>query len=346
MPTQIFIIPPKQSRAHKPLTSSNSDSIARSDKISQSVPDTPLIEQASASSDNKLSVGKPIPSVRISPPQPVIDSLLEWDEDDRPFERRSAFVRNRQQKQFQERLARIQEGIVQNQHPTVSAIVTAPIIDVPGGQSASNTVDHAPITSKHEGSFDTGESQGQTLLHLAARLGHEEIMRMLITETSHASVLLNTRGQIPLLCAIEAGATSTATLLMEQDPLSLTCKDNIGSSVFHYATEQQNDIVLSRAISLLKRLSSSAARGTALQRLIEKNSNGKTPFVIAVEKGSLKCIKYILSSKWLHRNVDVTDFINADSLKTTIDKDQLDIASFFVSDTRRFAAIIQIQIDV
>ncbi|UJR36009.1 hypothetical protein I4U23_028748 [Adineta vaga] len=350
MPTQIFIIPPKQSRTHKPLTSSNSDKTTRDEKVSQSVPSTPLLEQTS-SSENKLTVTKAIPSVRISPPQPIIDSLLDWDDEDRPYGRRPAFIRNRQQRQFQERLARIQEGVVQNLHSTVSAIVSAPIVDLPGGQS--NGIDHGPITattmattSKREGSLETGESQGQTLLHLAARLGHEEIMRMLITETSHASILLNTRGQTPLLCAIEAGSTSTATLLMEQDPLSLTCKDNIGSSVFHYATEQRNDIVLSRAISLLKRLGSSAARGTALQRLIEKNSNGKTPFVIAIEKGSLKCIKYILSSKWLHRNVDVTDFINADSLKTTIDKDQLDIASFFVSDTQRFAAIIQIQIDV
>ena len=59
----------------------------------------------------------------------------------------------------------------------------------------------------------------------------------------------------------------------------------------------------------------------------------------------MKCIKYILSSKWLYRNVDVEEFINADSLKTTIDKDQFDIASFFVSDMRRFAAIIRIKID-
>jgi hypothetical protein len=78
--------------------------------------------------------------------------------------------------------------------------------------------------------------------------------------------------------------------------------------------------------------------------LIEKNANGKTPFVIAIEKGSLKCVKYILSSKWLHRNVDIGDFINAESLKTTIDNDQLDIVSFFVSNMLRFAAIIQIRI--
>ncbi|CAF4411365.1 unnamed protein product, partial [Adineta steineri] len=144
---------------------------------------------------------------------------------------------------------------------------------------------------------------------------------MLISETSHANTLLNIRGQTPLLCAIESGSTSTATLLMEQDHLSLTCKDNMGSSVFHYATEQCNDIVLSRAIALLKRLSSSASRITALQRLIERNANGKTPFVIAIEKGSLKCVKYILSSKWLHRSVGIEDFINADSIKTAIDKD-------------------------
>jgi len=59
----------------------------------------------------------------------------------------------------------------------------------------------------------------------------------------------------------------------------------------------------------------------------------------------LKCIKSILNSKWLYRNTDITDFINSDSLKTTIDKDQLDIASYLVSDIRRFEAIIRIRIN-
>jgi ankyrin repeat protein len=247
---------------------SNSDKSPREENASQSVSDTVLNEPKISSSENKLSVIKTIPSVRISPPQPIIDNLFDWDDDDQPFGRRPKFIRNRQQqrKQFHERLARIQEGVAQNSNPTVSAIVSAPLVELPGGQSTSNPNDHttAPMatTMKREGSLDTGDSQGQTLLHLAAKLGHEEIMRMLLTETSHANILLNTRGQTALLCAIEAGSTSTATLLMEQDPISLTCKDNIGSSVFHYATEQCNDIVLSRAISLLKRLSSSTARVT------------------------------------------------------------------------------------
>jgi hypothetical protein len=213
---------------------------------------------------------KVIPSVRISPPQPIIDSLLDWDDEDRHFGRRPTFIQQQQQQQ-QKRLARIQEGVVQQQLPTISAVVSAPTADASGAQSSANTTDHPTTTTgtgiKREGSLETGDIQGQTLLHLAAKLGHEEIMRMLINETSQASILLNARGQTPLLCAIEAGSTSTATLLMEQDPLSLACKDNIGSSVFHYATEQCNDIILSRAISLLKRLSSSNARVTVSHKI-------------------------------------------------------------------------------
>ena len=115
MPAQIFIIPPKQTRTHKPLTISNSDKSPREENVSQSVPDTPLKEQTMSSSDNKLSVIKVIPSVRISPPQPIIDNLFDWDDEDQQFGRRPTFIRHRQQqrKQFQERLARIQEGVAQ-----------------------------------------------------------------------------------------------------------------------------------------------------------------------------------------------------------------------------------------
>ena len=106
------------------------------------------------------------------------------------------------------------------------------------------------------------EIRGQTLLHLAARLGHDEILRLLISETSQASLLMNKKGQTPLLIAIEAGSTSTATLLMEADPRSIIASDNNGSSVFHYACEHCNDIVLHRAIALSKRLNSTSDRIT------------------------------------------------------------------------------------
>ena len=56
-------------------------------------------------------------------------------------------------------------------------------------------------------------------------------------------------------------------------------------------------------------------------------------------------MKYIFASRWIERNVDLHEFINADSLKTTIDKDQTDIAAFFVADTRRLETIISINID-
>jgi ankyrin repeat protein len=244
MPTQVFIIPPKSSRTHKPLAASISDKCQTN---SQSEPQTPIDEGKKFPSDQKLSINKTNPLIRINPPERLLDHLLDLDDEDQHFGRRVPSIRRPRQK-YKEPLPRIEE------HPTVSAIVSAPIVALPAGLIT--------ITPKQDGSTDSNESQGQTLLHLAARLGHEDIMRMLINETSHANVLLNNRGQTPLLCAIESGSTSTATLLMEQDPLSLTCKDSIGSSVFHYATEQCNDIVLSRAISLLKQVSSSAARST------------------------------------------------------------------------------------
>lgn len=267
MPAQIFIIPPKQSRAYRPLTATQSDKSIREVNLPQSKADSATNGPGKSSSDNKLKAMKSIPSVRISPPQPITDSLFDWDEEDRRFGNAPKLIRHRQLqlKKLHERLAQIQDN-VGHQHVTLPAIVSAPMAEVFNAQSITNVNEHttmAPtITIRRDGSLDSNEVQGQTLLHLAAKLGHEEIIRMLISETSHVNSLLNTRGQTPLLCAIEAGSTSTATLLMEQDPLSLMCKDNIGSSAFHYAAEQCNDIVLSRALALLKRLSSSAARVT------------------------------------------------------------------------------------
>jgi hypothetical protein len=120
-------------------------------------------------------------------------------------------------------------------------------------------IDHQPMLFAVN-SFK--EIRGQTFLHLAARLGHDEILRLLISETSQASMLMNKKGQTPLLTAIEAGSTSTATLLMESDPRSIIASDNNGSSVFHYACEHCNDVVLHRAIALSKRLNSTSDRIT------------------------------------------------------------------------------------
>jgi len=258
MPTQVFIIPPKTLQVHKPLGVSVSTKSETEQTGSQSEPPTPIGDQRKSSSDNKLSTFKTNSSMRIKPPQILLDSLSDCDDEDQRFGYRPKFIQCRRRK-YKELLPRIKED--ESPHTTVAAIVSAPIVELPRGSITSNPIDHTTAV-KGEESTDSNETSGQTLLHLAAKLGHEEIMRLLMSETSHANTLLNMRGQTPLLCAIESGSTSTATLLMEQDHLSLTCKDNIGSSVFHYATEQCNDIVLGRAISLLKRLSSSTARLT------------------------------------------------------------------------------------
>lgn len=136
---------------------------------------------------------------------------------------------------------------------------------VPAYRNSLQNISYPPALDNQAVFFSTNsfsEIRGQTLLHLAARLGHDEILRLLISETSQASLLMNKKGQTPLLTAIEAGSTSTATLLMEADPRSIIASDNNGSSVFHYACEHCNDVVLNRAIALSKRLNSTSDRIT------------------------------------------------------------------------------------
>ncbi|CAF0983580.1 unnamed protein product, partial [Didymodactylos carnosus] len=189
--------------------------------------------------------------------------------------------------------------------------------------------------------------RGQTLLHVAARLqGHEDIVRVLIADSPIGNSIMNLKGQIPLLCAIEAGSTSTAQLLLEADPQSLTAIDDKKSSVFHYACHNKNDVILASAIALLRRLSSSqAVRVQALRNLVEKNSVHETPFSIACSNGSIKCIKQFISSKWLHRRIPLSDLITADAMKTCIDNDQLEIVTYLVSDLKRFRVILDLVID-
>jgi hypothetical protein len=265
MPTQVFIIPPRSPREHKQLGVTTSDKTHANNSdaekpSSQSESHSPVGEQKKCSSDPKLSTIK----IHISPPERILDNLFDWDDEDRRFGHRSTPTR-RQRQRYKEpppSSSRIIENVSPPpQHGTFAAIVSAPIVELPAALIQSNAIDYT-TTSKRDESTHLDEIHGYTLLHLAAKLGHEDIMRLLINETSQANSLCNSRGQTPLLCAIESGSTSTATLLMEQDPLSLTCKDSIGSSAFHYATEHCNDTVLSRAISLLKRLSSSTVRHT------------------------------------------------------------------------------------
>jgi len=48
------------------------------------------------------------------------------------------------------------------------------------------------------------------LVHIAAKLpGHEDVVRVIISESTSMTSLTNSNGQIPLLCAIQSGSTLT-----------------------------------------------------------------------------------------------------------------------------------------
>ena len=232
MPNRVFIIHPKSPK--QPVTSESNDQ-QRPDETVNTV------------------------RMRINAPPLNVDPANDWDDEEFHFRYRPISLGRRQPKQYQQTLTRVSED--ESPYPAFSAIVSAPLVKLPHETRASASGESG-LSTKRKESGDSTNIQGQTLLHLAAILGHEEIMRILIGEISQDVPLINTRGQTPLLSAIEAGSTSTAIFLMIQNPLSLTCQDTNGSSVFHYATENCNHIVLNRALSLLKQLNSCAARLT------------------------------------------------------------------------------------
>ncbi|CAF1211792.1 unnamed protein product [Rotaria sordida] len=225
---------------------------------------------------------------------------------------------------------------VYNELPT-----TIPIVPQPVFISFSNN-------DQNDDEYDIPPVNGQTLLHIAAKLpGHEDVVRVLIGENSTITSLVNSNGQIPLLCAIQASSTFTAQLLMEADPQSLITVDNKKSSIFHYCCENKNDVLLANILNLLRHLNShQSIRVQVLQKLTEPNIDGQTPFSIACNNGSIKCLKQLFNSKWLLRHIQLPNLITSDGIKKCIEYDQIDIINYLVSDLRRFRIIISILIDV
>lgn len=219
-------------------------------------------------------------AVRLQAGPSSIDIPMDLTDDEREFDDGASTKENYRfaSKIIRKRYSRInsfQFPIIEHHSSDLSnrradpLVIQAPptkTLTVPGYRNSLQNISYAPPLDNNQTilfSTDSfSEFRGQTLLHLAARLGHDEILRLLICETSQASLLMNKKGQTPLLTAIEAGSTSTATLLMEADPRSIIASDNNGSSVFHYACEHCNDVVLHRAIALSKRLNSTSDRIT------------------------------------------------------------------------------------
>ena len=232
---------------------------------------------------------------------PSIDIPMDLSDDDNDFDDNASSKENSRFAPRMLRRQRSRQNSIQSTapsqrdfRPTTATTTSGPakvktrkseflVIQAPPAASISM---EARRTSFHTGAYipmaatrqqsnlkdSSDEVNGETLLHLTARLGHDEIMRFLICETSQAGILTNRRGQTPLLIAIESGSTSTATLLMESDPRSIVVSDVNQSSVFHYACEHCNDVVLHRAIVLSKRLYSTSDRITVCDAIEECHS--------------------------------------------------------------------------
>ncbi|UJR29721.1 hypothetical protein I4U23_017270 [Adineta vaga] len=90
---------------------------------------------------------------------------------------------------------------------------------------------HAGTSLELTNKTNSDLSNGETLFHLSSRLGHEYILRRLIEETPYGTRLTNSKGQTPLLCAIQSSHSSTAIFLMDIDPITITVCDEYLNSI-------------------------------------------------------------------------------------------------------------------
>lgn len=125
-------------------------------------------------------------------------------------------------------------------------------------------------------------SDHSTLLHLAARSGHELVVKALLT--NHASITAENRvGATPLHIAAERGFTGFFTLLVEHPDLTiaLAAQDHSGSTPLHAAAAANYE-------PIVRILLEQRAPITAL------NLRGRTPLHLAAEKGHETTVKLLM----------------------------------------------------
>jgi ankyrin repeat protein len=117
------------------------------------------------------------------------------------------------------------------------------------------------------------DSEGNSLLHVLAEKNDTQLYKSLSSYSPDLN-LKNSKGQTPLLTAIEKGNFSFAQMLMnEKDKIDLSVKDASGMTIMHYlASMKGGDRLL-------------ASETLASVSVTEKDASGKTPLALAVHAG-------------------------------------------------------------
>jgi len=154
-------------------------------------------------------------------------------------------------------------------------------------------LERAKETNKLAELLNKPKSTGATPLHVAAFLGHEDIVKLLLEHNAVVNTQILSNQNSPLYDAVNRGHQSIAELLLASnaDP-SVLCIN--GGVCMHAAA-------YSGSVELIQKLH----EANATQLNARKAPHGETPIHIASQSGNLAAVKQLIN---LGCNVSVNDF--------------------------------------
>lgn len=167
----------------------------------------------------------------------------------------------------------------------------------------------------------------QTLVHVAAHFGFNEILLNLLNNQSnnvnHAcpETLLT-----PLQIAVKNARLSTVASLMSFEP-NLILVDNRGCNVFHFAASVSKEIIAALCIKGLDSSKSSEdiEKKALITKLInQRNNDGMTPLHIACLADKPDCVKELLKNGANPNSASICETIISDNNEHTIMTDMID----------------------
>lgn len=138
---------------------------------------------------------------------------------------------------------------------------------------------------------------GLTPLHIVCKLGHNEILQLLLQRGAQCNIVDRRHGHSPLQVAAMNGHHScVATLLQNNANICYANTETNSKTALHFACENGNlmcikELLISRELNIVKKNEITKVIQTTL---IMQDINGHTPLHLAVIDGNQACVKLLL----------------------------------------------------
>lgn len=138
---------------------------------------------------------------------------------------------------------------------------------------------------------------GLSPLHIVCKMGHNEILQMLLQRGAQSNIIDKRHGQSPLqVAAMHGHHACVATLLQNNANICYANTETAGKTALHFACENGSlmcvkELLVSRELNLVKKNEITKIIQTTLNL---QDNNGHTPLHLAVIDGNLACVKLLL----------------------------------------------------